>query len=132
MGDTGGGSRLLSPADTVTADTEHRDEERQYERTTPLDSSSIVLMAYPNSGEEWNAETRDWVEGTGLRGRDEDLEGGVKAFGRMARDEWYVSGTGARIIGGCCRTRPAHIAEIRRILSAAEGSSSVEKERLVI
>ncbi|CAM9648584.1 unnamed protein product [Laminaria digitata] len=36
----------------------------------------------------------------------------------MARDEWYTTGSAARVFGGCCRTRPAHITEIRRALSA--------------
>lgn len=70
----------------------------------------IALVAYPNSGEEWDAGERDWVQGTGL--------GGVEEIGRLARDEWYLGGKGARVFGGCCRTRPAHIAEIRQALAS--------------
>ncbi|CAM9291407.1 unnamed protein product [Scytosiphon promiscuus] len=33
--------------------------------------------------------------------------------------EWYAVGRRARVFGGCCRTRPAHIAEIRRALGCA-------------
>lgn len=71
-------------------------------------------MAYPNSGEEWDAGARDWVQGTGLRG--------VEEMGRLARDEWYLDGKGAQVFGGCCRTRPAHIAEIRRALASRDMS----------
>lgn len=91
----------------------------------------IVLVAYPNSGEEWDASARDWVEGTGLRDVVEESDagggrGGAEEFGSMVRDEWYTAGQEARVFGGCCRTRPAHINEIRRVLSAAcvEGRSA--------
>ncbi|CAN0558434.1 unnamed protein product, partial [Ectocarpus sp. 12 AP-2014] len=82
----------------------------------PLETppSRIALVAYPNSGEEWDASARDWVKGTGLReGR---AGGGAEEFGRMARDEWFAAG--ARVVGGCCRTCPAHVAEIRRALAS--------------
>ena len=75
----------------------------------------IALIAYPNSGEEWDSVSRKWLPGTGLEGR--SCPSGVEEFGRFARDEWWVAG--ARVIGGCCRTRPAHIAELRKALSAA-------------
>ncbi|CAN0541652.1 unnamed protein product, partial [Ectocarpus sp. 8 AP-2014] len=84
-------------------------------RKTP--PSRIALVAYPNSGEEWDASVRDWVEGTGLREREAGGGGGAEEFGRMARDEWFAAG--ARVVGGCCRTRPAHVAEIRRALAPA-------------
>ncbi|CAM9291483.1 unnamed protein product, partial [Scytosiphon promiscuus] len=38
----------------------------------PLPGPRIALVAYPNSGEEWDACARDWVEGTGLQ----EMEGG--------------------------------------------------------
>ncbi|MCA9682180.1 MAG: homocysteine S-methyltransferase [Myxococcales bacterium] len=53
-----------------------------------------VLLAYPNSGERWV--DRDW------RGPALDAAG----FAAMAATWWSA---GARLIGGCCRTRPAHI-----------------------
>jgi homocysteine S-methyltransferase len=56
------------------------------------------IVVYPNSGEGWDAEARCW---TG--------SGDPAAFGQQAR-EWYRAG--AQIIGGCCRTRPAHIREV--------------------
>ena len=83
----------------------------------------LLLVAYPNSGETWDASARDWVEGTGLRGGGGvGGVGGAETFGRMARDEWYTAGSAARVFGGCCRTRPAHITEIRRALSALVSS----------
>ncbi|CAN0189420.1 unnamed protein product, partial [Ectocarpus sp. 13 AM-2016] len=98
-------------------------------RETPR--SRIALVAYPNSGEEWDASARDWVEGTGLRegGAGGGGGGGAEEFGRMARDEWFAAG--ARVVGGCCRTRPAHVTEIRRALASAaeEGVQEGEGQR---
>lgn len=104
---------------TLAAARARPDARRSAPRVTPPRKTPprIALVAYPNSGEEWDASARDWVEGTGLR---DGGEGGAKEFGRMARDEWFAAG--ARVVGGCCRTRPAHVTEIRRALasSAAE------------
>jgi homocysteine S-methyltransferase len=61
-------------------------------------ASSKPIMVYPNSGEGWDAATRSWIGTT-----DPD------AFGEMARD-WFAAG--AQIVGGCCRTRPAHIRQV--------------------
>ena len=55
------------------------------------------LMAYPNSGEVWDAEVRGWKE---------DTAAGLGQFGQQAQ-QWVAEG--ASIIGGCCRTTPAHI-----------------------
>lgn len=60
------------------------------------------LVAYPNSGEEWDAARRAWVEGSGRC----DLA-------RLA-PEWVAAG--ARLLGGCCRTGPGDIAALRRAL----------------
>ena len=56
------------------------------------------IVVYPNSGEGWDAESRCWTGSSD-----------PAAFGQQARD-WYTAG--AQIIGGCCRTRPAHIREV--------------------
>jgi homocysteine S-methyltransferase len=53
------------------------------------------LVAYPNSGERWEAVTNCWLPGSG-----------VTEFGEPAR-HWYAAG--ARLVGGCCRTTPADI-----------------------
>jgi homocysteine S-methyltransferase len=68
------------------------------------DGSAIgYLLAYPNSGEGWDARNRRWISG------------GVKLnFGALAR-RWYDAG--ARLIGGCCRTAPQTIQSIRNEFS---------------
>lgn len=58
--------------------------------------SGVAGIAYPNSGERWDAEARTWVG-----------EGGVPTALASA---WIA--TGARLVGGCCRTTPAHIAAL--------------------
>lgn len=58
-------------------------------------STEKPILVYPNSGETYNAEKNDW-NGDPVFG----------SFGEQAR-EWYKSG--ARLIGGCCRTTPADI-----------------------
>jgi homocysteine S-methyltransferase len=60
--------------------------------------TATPIIAYPNSGEHYDATTGTW-HGTA----------DCLAFGDAARD-WYAAG--ARIIGGCCRTTPEHIATI--------------------
>jgi len=56
------------------------------------------IVVYPNSGEGWDAETRRW---TG--------NGDPVSYGTQAA-QWFAAG--AQIIGGCCRTRPAHIRQV--------------------
>jgi homocysteine S-methyltransferase len=63
-------------------------------------ASCKPVLVYPNSGEGWDAEARCW---TGLSD--------PKDFGAMAA-EWFAAG--AQLVGGCCRTRPAHIREVVR------------------
>ena len=57
------------------------------------------LIAYPNSGESYDAETKCWHGSADAAG-----------FARAAA-EWHRAG--ARVIGGCCRTGPAQIRAIR-------------------
>jgi homocysteine S-methyltransferase len=67
------------------------------------------LLVYPNSGEVWDAATRSW------HGEDNTAR-----FGVLARS-WFAAG--AQAVGGCCRTRPAHIAAVaeaaRSVIPAA-------------
>lgn len=58
------------------------------------------IVVYPNSGETYNAATNRWNGAIAC----ED-------YGPQTQ-EWYA--LGARVIGGCCRTTPEHIAEIAR------------------
>jgi homocysteine S-methyltransferase len=59
------------------------------------------LVAYPNSGEEWDAGRRCW---TGAGHFDPTADGAA----------WYRAG--ARLIGGCCRTTPQTIRSLRETL----------------
>ncbi len=67
------------------------------------------IIVYPNSGETYDAERKLWLGETSC----ED-------FGKQAR-LWYDSG--ARIIGGCCRTTPDHIRELANGFRNKEGRS---------
>ena len=55
------------------------------------------LMAYPNSGEQYDAVGKTWL-------------GPAESFSDQSRS-WYEAG--ARLIGGCCRTTPGDIATLR-------------------
>jgi len=57
------------------------------------------IVVYPNSGERWDAVRRSW---TGSREPGEFAEMAVR---------WRDAG--ATMLGGCCRTGPAHIRELR-------------------
>jgi homocysteine S-methyltransferase len=59
-------------------------------------ASRKPVLAYPNSGETWEAATGTW---TGLPG-----------FARQQVDEWITAGI--RLIGGCCRVGPSEISAI--------------------
>ena len=67
-------------------------------------TEAVPLVAYPNSGEGWDAVHRCWVG-----------ENGPIDFSEYAQ-RWIAAG--ANIIGGCCRTGPAHIRQLRELLSA--------------
>jgi homocysteine S-methyltransferase len=62
-------------------------------------STDKPLVAYPNSGERYDAAARAW-HGTAH----------VRPFADFAQD-WYAAG--ARLIGGCCRTTPEDIRALR-------------------
>ena len=64
--------------------------------------TSKPIVAYPNSGEVWNATSRDWD--------------GAPAPRRLA--DWAPSwiAAGATWIGGCCRSTPDDIRALRNVL----------------
>ena len=66
------------------------------------------LVAYPNSGERWDAARHCWMEGEPAVG-----------FGALP-SEWFAEG--ARLIGGCCRTGPEDVRALREMLLAGEES----------
>jgi len=65
------------------------------------------ILVYPNSGEEWNAQTRCWT------GTSDPAD-----FGRAA-SSWFAAG--AQIVGGCCRTGPAQIRRVAAVVPANWG-----------
>ena len=77
--------------------------------TTPADARDAVQVAgahapvvvYPNSGQGWNAATRQWE--------------GRSAFTADDVSAWVTSG--ARLVGGCCRVTPEDIAALRATLT---------------
>ncbi len=66
------------------------------------------LLAYPNSGEAYDASARRWSGGAAA-----PPVGPAPSFGEMAR-LWHAQG--ARLIGGCCRTSPGDIRAVTRCL----------------
>ncbi len=65
--------------------------------------SHKLLLAYPNSGEIWEPTQKCWLPAA----TPQNLAALAVA--------WYQAG--ARLIGGCCRTRPEDIGKLRKILS---------------
>jgi len=62
--------------------------------------TTLPILAYPNSGEGYDAESKDWTGG----GSDVDLV--------TLAEEWVASG--AEGVGGCCRVGPDLIRALRR------------------
>ena len=63
-----------------------------------------MIIVYPNSGEEWDANNKTWKPNTTMS--DEQ-------YGLLALD-WYKCG--ANIIGGCCRTTPNTINAMKQTI----------------
>ncbi|XP_058201092.1 homocysteine S-methyltransferase 2-like [Rhododendron vialii] len=70
------------------------------------------VLLYPNSGETYDAERKQWVKSTGVA--DEDF---VSYVGKWCED-------GACLIGGCCRTTPNTIRAITKALSTRSFSAT--------
>ncbi len=64
------------------------------------------LLAYPNSGEGWNAEAHCWTGHADLA-----------AYERQAQ-VWFAGG--AQAVGGCCRTGPEHVRVTKEVASKIE------------
>jgi homocysteine S-methyltransferase len=60
----------------------------------PARETGKPVIVYPNSGERWDSARRTWV--------------GSSRFSARSAAQWLAAG--ARVIGGCCRVRPADIA----------------------
>ncbi len=87
-------------------------------------SSSVQLFCYPNSGEVWDGERREWITGaspSAVVGDDADDDDsfcdGSRLVGRSLADfatEWRD--LGVAFIGGCCRVGPNDIRKIQEAL----------------
>jgi homocysteine S-methyltransferase len=67
----------------------------------PARETGKPVIVYPNSGERWDSARRAWV--------------GPSRFSPRLAVQWAAAG--ARVIGGCCRVRPADIGELAAALS---------------
>ncbi|WP_100501196.1 homocysteine S-methyltransferase [Geodermatophilus chilensis] len=72
-------------------------------------SAGKPLVAYPNSGEGWDAVARRWTGTTGLSP--------VEAL------TWVDAG--ARLVGGCCRVGPTEVAQLTAVLRSAPAAHPV-------
>ena len=70
---------------------------------TLVELTGLPIVAYPNSGETWDATAKRW--------QDESSSINLAAAATQWRD------LGARLIGGCCRVGPDKIRAIRQRLS---------------
>ncbi|WP_109774805.1 homocysteine S-methyltransferase [Quadrisphaera granulorum] len=73
-------------------------------------AGEAALVVYPNSGEAWDAAARAWT-GAGSAGE----RAGVGDDLSRGATQWLDAG--ARLVGGCCRVRPAHIAALAGVLT---------------
>lgn len=67
----------------------------------PAAETGKPVIVYPNSGERWDAARRAWV--------------GESRFSPRLAAQWVSAG--ARVVGGCCRVRPADIADLSAALA---------------
>jgi homocysteine S-methyltransferase len=67
----------------------------------PARETGKPVIVYPNSGERWDSGRRCWV--------------GPSQFSSRLGLQWVSAG--ASVIGGCCRVRPADIAELAAALA---------------
>ena len=67
--------------------------------------TDLPLVAYPNSGQDWDPVSREWVGGT--------------AYDPAIAPKWIDAG--ARWIGGCCQVGPDDIAALADVLDLRAG-----------
>ncbi|KAJ7977357.1 Homocysteine S-methyltransferase [Quillaja saponaria] len=71
------------------------------------------ILIYPNSGESYDANRKEWVQNTGVS--DKDFVSYVH--------KWYE--LGASLVGGCCRTTPDTIRAIYRTLASRSAAKLI-------
>ena len=73
-----------------------------------------AIIFYPNSGEEWDASNETWLEGSGCTDSEIFTEFMMDAI-RLVQTTYKSKHKQCRIIvGGCCRTRPGTIKNLRQ------------------
>ncbi|GIL83279.1 hypothetical protein Vretimale_11358 [Volvox reticuliferus] len=85
-----------------------RQQQQQQQQQQLLQPSNLLLLCYPNSGEEWDGKHRCW------RHVPDDIAD-PERFAEAAA-EWVYGAPRLALIGGCCRTGPEHIRALRRRL----------------
>ena len=73
------------------------------------EATDLPLIAYPNSGEAYDALTKSWAGSPSEHGWMDGVRGSL--------------GAGARIVGGCCRIGPESIAVLRRAIESGDWSA---------
>ncbi|MGW5678187.1 homocysteine S-methyltransferase [Streptomyces sp. NPDC003860] len=68
------------------------------------------VVLYPNSGETWDAQAREWRDG-----------GAGSGIAPVRVRGWLASG--ARLIGGCCRVGPDVIADVASAVAPSRGDT---------
>ena len=88
------------------------------------------IVFYPNSGEEWDAENEQWREGTGCTAPSDfcaRLMKGVQIIQQTWTENTSMDKDKAKvprlILGGCCRTSTATIAELRKAIDTMENTN---------
>ena len=97
------GVNCCDPRDVLPAIELARSVFGERERSDGRTQIAKPVIVYPNSGERWDPRARTWV--------------GASRFTASLAPQWVAAG--ARIIGGCCRVRPADIGELAAELAAA-------------
>ena len=85
--------------------------------------TKLPLVAYPNSGETWDAVSKTWH---GKRAED-ILNTGERtaALAKLSTELESWSANGARLVGGCCRTGPSYVRAVRNYYQHAHSHQNV-------
>lgn len=83
-----------------------------------------TIIFYPNSGELWDAENEQWVEGSGAN-RDcfaNTIKDAITKIDAWCEEGAHFNGGITKklpmIVGGCCRTSPGTISALRNVIDS--------------
>ena len=107
--------QTLDPDSTILAGIGFNCCDSQYiigllSKILPSISPPRAIILYPNSGEEWDALSSTWKEGTGCTKPQEFADTMVTAI-ELIYEQPVIP---KLIVGGCCRTSPSTIAALRK------------------